>query len=133
MPNYNAQNPPYSIFPGDVALAFSNEAPAAGTASQQFALPAYSGRGEQGRTVRWQTIYGTAPSAVNVALQVALDDVDAHYQTIDSSTNTAGEVADGERREWEVYTGEGHDEHGWKWNYGPSVGVKWGSGEMAEL
>jgi hypothetical protein len=91
MPNYNAQNPPYVIFPGDVALAFSNEAPAAGTASQQFALPAYSGRGEQGRTVRWQTLYGTAPSAVNVALQVALDDVDAHYQTIDSSTNTAGE------------------------------------------
>lgn len=92
MPNYNAQNPPYSIFPGDVALAFSNEAPATGTASQQFALPAYSGRGEQGRTVRWQTIYGTAPSAVNVALQVALDDVDAHYQTVDSSTNTAGEA-----------------------------------------
>lgn len=30
MPNYNAQNPPYSIFPGDVALAFNNEAPGTG-------------------------------------------------------------------------------------------------------
>jgi hypothetical protein len=29
MPNYNTQVPPYSIFPGDVALAFNNESPAA--------------------------------------------------------------------------------------------------------
>ncbi len=36
MPNYNAQVPPYSIFPGDVALAFNSEAPAAGQASQQL-------------------------------------------------------------------------------------------------
>jgi hypothetical protein len=41
MPNYNAQVPPYSIFPGDVALAFNAEAPAAGQASQQFARPGY--------------------------------------------------------------------------------------------
>lgn len=27
MPNYNAQVPPYSIFPGDVALAFNSEEP----------------------------------------------------------------------------------------------------------
>jgi hypothetical protein len=43
MPNYNAQVPPYSIFPGDVALAFNAEAPAAGQASEQFALPSYAG------------------------------------------------------------------------------------------
>ena len=43
MPNYNTQNPPYSIFPGDVAFAFNSEAPAAGQASQQFALPSYAG------------------------------------------------------------------------------------------
>jgi hypothetical protein len=42
MPNYNAQVPPYSIFSGDVALAFNSEAPAAGQASQQFALPSYA-------------------------------------------------------------------------------------------
>jgi hypothetical protein len=91
MPNYNAQVPPYSIFPGDVALAFNSEAPATGQASQQFALPSYAGMPNNGRTIAWQTIYGTAPSAVNVALQTAMNDVDAQYATIDSSTATAGE------------------------------------------
>src|ERR1700691_2597501 len=38
MPNYNAQNPPYSIFPDDVALAFNSEAPAAVTIQLQTAM-----------------------------------------------------------------------------------------------
>ena len=91
MPNYNMQVPPYSIFPGDVALAFNNEAPAAGQASQQFALPSYAGFPENGRTIRWQTIFGGAPSAVNVVLQTAMTDSDTQYATIDTSTATAGE------------------------------------------
>jgi hypothetical protein len=91
MPNYNAQVPPYSIFPGDVALAFNSEAPTAGQASQQFALPSYAGMPNNGRTIVWQTIYGTAPSAISVALQTAMNDVDAQYATIDTSTATAGE------------------------------------------
>lgn len=37
MPNYNAQVPPYSIFPGDVAFAFNAEAPAAGQPAIRFA------------------------------------------------------------------------------------------------
>jgi len=92
MPNYNAQVPPYSIFPGDVALAFNSEAPSAGQASQQFALPNYAGFPENGRAIRWQTIFGTAPSAVSVALQTAMVDSDAEYTTIDTSTATAGEA-----------------------------------------
>jgi len=92
MPNYNTQNPPYSIFPGDVALAFNSEAPAAGQASQQFALPSYAGFPENGRTVRWQTIFGTAPSAISVVLQSAMIDADAQYSTIDTSTVAAGEA-----------------------------------------
>ena len=92
MPNYNAQVPPYSIFPGDVALAFNSEAPAAGQASQQFALPSYAGFPENGRTIRWQTIYGTAPSAVSIVLQTAMTDSDAQYATIDTSAATAGEA-----------------------------------------
>ena len=91
MPNYNTQVPPYSIFPGDVALAFNNEAPSAGQASQQFALPSYAGFPENGRTIRWQTIFGGAPSAVNVVLQTAMTDSDTQYATIDTSTATAGE------------------------------------------
>jgi hypothetical protein len=92
MPNYNTQAPPYSIFPGDVALAFNSEAPGAGQASQQFALPNYSGFPENGRTIRWQTIYGSAPSAISVTLQTAMTDADAQYTTIDTSTATAGEA-----------------------------------------
>jgi hypothetical protein len=92
MPNYNAQNPPFSIFPGDVALPFNAETPSAGQASQQFALPDYAGFPDQGRTIRWQTIFGTAPTAVNISLQAANDDVDSHYQNIDSTTLTAGEA-----------------------------------------
>ena len=91
MPNYNAQNPPYAMFPGDVVFAFNSESPAAGQASQQFSLPVYSGQADQGRTVRWQTLYGSAPTAIAIALQVSLQDVDAQYQTVDTSTNTAGE------------------------------------------
>jgi hypothetical protein len=92
MPNYNTQNPPYSIFPGDVAFAFNSEAPAAGQASQQFALPNYAGHADNGRTVRWQTIFGTAPTAISVALQSAMIDADAQYSTIDTSTVTVGEA-----------------------------------------
>jgi len=92
MPNYNAQVPPNSIFPGDVALAFNSDAPAAGQASQQFALPSYAGFPENGRTVRWQTIFGTSPSAVSIVLQTAMTDADAQYTTIDTSTAAGGEA-----------------------------------------
>ncbi|MHB8526700.1 MAG: hypothetical protein ACYDD2_11155 [Candidatus Acidiferrales bacterium] len=92
MPNYNAQNPPNSIYPGDVVFAFNAEAPAAGQASQQFALPNYSGFPENGRTIRWQTIFGTAPTSVSVVLQTAMTDSDAQYSTVDTSTATTGEA-----------------------------------------
>jgi hypothetical protein len=92
MPNYNAQVPPYSIFPGDVALAFNSESPAAGQSSQQFALPRYAGFPENGRTVRWQTVFGTSPTSVNIVLQMAMSDSDAQYSTIDTSTATGGEA-----------------------------------------
>ena len=92
MPNYNTQVPPYSIFPGDVAFAFNSESPSAGQASQQFALPSYAGMPNNGRTVAWQTIYSSSPSAVSVTLQAAMNDIDAQYSTIDTSTATAGET-----------------------------------------
>jgi hypothetical protein len=92
MPNYNAQVPPYSIFPGDVAFAFNTESPAAGQSSQQLALPSYAGFPENGRTVRWQTVFGTAPTSVNIVLQTAMSDSDAQYSTIDTSSATGGEA-----------------------------------------
>ena len=93
MPDYNTQNPPNSIYPGDIALAFNAESPSAGQASQQFALPNYSGFPENGRTIRWQTIFGTAPASVSISLQTAMSDVSSQYATIDTST-----AADGESR-----------------------------------
>jgi hypothetical protein len=91
MPNYNAQVPPYAVNPGDVALAFNSEAPAAGQSSQQFALPSYCGFPNEGRTICWQTIYGTAPSAVSIVLQTAMVDSDSEYATVDTSSANGGE------------------------------------------
>jgi hypothetical protein len=47
---------------------------------------------DTGTAVRWQTIFGTAPTAVSLILQGAMADVDSEYQTIDTTTNTAGEA-----------------------------------------
>ena len=93
MPAYSNTNPPYSLFPGDVGLSWNNEAfPADGTAGAQFAGPEPAGLPDQGHTVRWQTIFGTAPTAVNIRLQGAMADVDSEYADIDTSTALAGEA-----------------------------------------
>ena len=93
MPSYQNLTPPTSVFPGDVGFSFNNEAfPGSAQAGSQFAVTAPAGLAEMGRTVRWQTIYGTAPTAVSISLQGAMADVDAEYQTIDTSTNAAGEA-----------------------------------------
>ena|SRR5579864_3018910 len=92
MPTYSNTNPPLALFQGDIGFSFSNESPAGGTAGAQFALPAPSGFPDQGRTVRWQTIFESAPSSVSLSLQAALADVDSEYATLDTSTATAGEA-----------------------------------------
>lgn len=83
---------PTRFTPATSRRAFNSEAPAAGASSQQFALPSYGGFPENGRTIHWQTLFGTAPTSVNIALQTAMTDADAQYATIDSSTATAGEA-----------------------------------------
>jgi hypothetical protein len=93
MPTYQNAVPPLSLSPGDVGFSWNNEAfPGAGTAGTQFALPSYAGQPDIGYTIRWQTIFGAAPTAVSIVLQTAMADVDAEYQTIDTSTATAGEA-----------------------------------------
>jgi hypothetical protein len=94
MPSYQNLTPPTSLFPGDVGFSFNNEAfPGGAQAGSQFALTTPGGYApETGFAVRWQTIFGTAPTAVSLVLQGAMADVDAEYQTIDTSTNTAGEA-----------------------------------------
>jgi hypothetical protein len=93
MPAYSSTTPPLSLFPGDVGFSFNAETfPANGTAGAQFAIPEPAGMPDQGHTVRWQTIYGTAPSAINITLQGAAADVSTEYFAIDTSTATAGEA-----------------------------------------
>jgi hypothetical protein len=93
MPNYSNTTPPNSLFAGDVGFSFNNEAfPGAAQAGSQFAVPEPAGIPDQARAIRWQTLFGTAPTAVNIVLQGAIADVDAEYQTIDTTTNTAGEA-----------------------------------------
>jgi hypothetical protein len=93
MPDYQNTTPPSSLMPGDVGYSFNNETfPSSAQAGSQFAIPSYAGQPDTGTSVRWQTIFGTAPSAVNLILQGAMADVDAEYQTIDTTTNAAGEA-----------------------------------------
>lgn len=93
MPSYQNVTPPLSLFSGDVGFSFNNEAfPGSAQAGTQFAIPSFTGLPDGGTAVRWQTIFGTAPTAVSMALQGAMADVDSEYQTIDTTTATAGEA-----------------------------------------
>ena len=93
MPAYSNTTPPFSLFPGDVGFSFNNESfPANGTAGGQFAIPEPTGLTDQSHTVRWQTLFGSAPSAINIRLQGAAADVDAEYADLDTSTATTGEA-----------------------------------------
>jgi hypothetical protein len=93
MPTYSNATPPNSLFPGDVGFSFNAEAfPADGAAGAQFAIPEPAGLPDQGHTVRWQTIFGSNPSAINIRLQGATADVDAEYADLDTSTTTTGEA-----------------------------------------
>lgn len=93
MPAYQNTLPPISLFSGDVGFSFNNEAfPGSATSGSQFALPSYTGLPDGGTAVRWQTVFGTAPTAVSIILQGAMNDVDAEYQQIDTSSQTAGEA-----------------------------------------
>ncbi|HEY2460421.1 MAG TPA: hypothetical protein VGI16_06425 [Candidatus Acidoferrum sp.] len=92
MPSYQNVTPPISLSSGDVGFSFNAEAfPGGAQAGSQFALPSFTGISDGGTAVRWQTIFGTAPTAVSLVLQAAMSDVDAEYQTIDTSTAVAGE------------------------------------------
>ncbi|MGB7028435.1 MAG: hypothetical protein WBD72_14200, partial [Candidatus Acidiferrum sp.] len=93
MPSYQNTVPPSSLSPGDVGFSFNNETfPGSAQAGSQFALPSYAGQPDTGTAVRWQTIFGTAPSAISIVLQGAAADVDSEYSTIDTSASTAGEA-----------------------------------------
>ena len=93
MPVYQNATPPFALSSGDVGFSFSNEAfPGGATSGTQFALPSFAGTTDGGTAVRWQTIFGTNPTAVSIILQGAMADVDAEYQQLDASTVVTGEA-----------------------------------------
>ena len=93
MPTYQNVVPPIALSPGDVGFSFNNEAfPGSATAGSQFAIPSFAGQPDSGTSVRWQTIFGTNPTAVSITLQGAMADVDAEYQTIDTTSAVTGEA-----------------------------------------
>ena len=93
MPAYQNTLPPLSLFSGDVGFSFNNEAfPGSATSGSQFAIPSFTGLPDSGTAVRWQTVFGTNPTAVSIILQGAINDVDAEYQQLDASTTTTGEA-----------------------------------------
>jgi len=79
-----------------VALAFNNEAPTAGQASQQFALPSYAEFPENGRVIQWQISLAKAPTAVNIQLPTAINDVDAQYAMPTGVTNMNSTLTGGD-------------------------------------
>ena len=92
MPNYNAQNPPYAIYPGDVVYPFNGESPTAPQASQQYAIAgAYDGAAGGPSELRLDISYASSPTSVSVEIQSAVVDEETAYFTEYTSTNKAGE------------------------------------------
>lgn len=93
MPSYQNVLPPIALSSGDVGFSFNNETfPGSAQAGTQFALPSFTGLPDSGTAVRWQTIFGSNPTAVSIVLQGAMSDVDAEYFLIDTTTAITGEA-----------------------------------------
>jgi len=107
MPAYNTYPNSKTAYPGDISIIVGYPAlPAgpSGTTTDQaeavlvnyksipFCVPsAFGDKGYTQRQITWQVAYGTAPSSITLNLQGSINDVDAEYQIIDSSSNIAGE------------------------------------------
>ncbi|PYU17548.1 MAG: hypothetical protein DMG29_00895 [Acidobacteria bacterium] len=90
MPNYSNTTPPNSLSPGDVGFSFNNENPAAPQAGTQFAIARPYGVDDP-PSVGVDIRFAVAPTAVQMDIQASIDDVDANYNTVYSSTRTSGE------------------------------------------
>lgn len=85
-------SPPFAVYPGDRISLINNENFAVGTASDRCCVADVYGTDDVGVTVVIEYArFGGAPSAVQIDVQMAIVDQDNAYNTIYSSTNTAGE------------------------------------------
>jgi hypothetical protein len=60
------------------------------TTGSSYALP--SDWASKGRPLVWQSVMVGSPSAISLQLQGALNDVDAQYNVLDTSTLATGEM-----------------------------------------
>jgi len=90
MPNYQNTSPPLALFPGDVGFSFNSESPTPPQAGAQMAIARPYGVDDPS-SVGVDISFAVAPTAVQVDIQTSIDDVDANYNTVYSSTKTGGE------------------------------------------
>ena len=61
-------------------------------ATKAFSIPDYQGEETNGLTITWETTFPVAPSAVQIQLQAALQNIPSQYATLDTSSNVGGEI-----------------------------------------
>lgn len=105
MPAYGTYPNSKSIYPGQAAIlvgltaAEGGVSPGPGQAKNEAVTAGYksipvcvaqgmSGMGQTQRQITWQVKYGTAPSAIAWVLQGAIDDLEANYMQVDTSSTT---------------------------------------------
>jgi hypothetical protein len=64
-------------------------APVAGSA---FAIGSFAGLNSNGRTIAWATEFPSQPASVTMYLEAAIENLDAQYLILDTSTNPAGDL-----------------------------------------
>src|SRR5687767_10829347 len=80
----------YQLQPGIPKKIVDGMAVGAAAKGSSFGVPGSPHKGP--RTVTWRASYTGGPAAVNVVLQGAINDVDAEYVTLDTTTNVSGET-----------------------------------------
>lgn len=107
MPAYNSYPNSKTAYPGNLAIIVGYPALSAGPTgttvdqaetlsssytSIPFCVPSVTGNvGYTQRQITWQVVYGTAPTSITMTLQGSMNDVDAEYQTVDSTSSIVGE------------------------------------------
>jgi len=89
MPNYSNSFPPFAIYPGDSVSVFNNENPTPPQASQQVAIGNVYGEDDVG--VSAIITYASAPTSVQIDIQMADVDADASYVTVATTSQTGGD------------------------------------------
>jgi hypothetical protein len=89
MPNYQSAASVVSISPGEMGLSFNAEAPAPPQAGQEFYFGSSQQRGILGASLEAE--WSAAPAAAVVELQVANNNADSSYVTVNTLTFTGAQ------------------------------------------